>query len=173
MRKDGGKGSSGGWKYGWGGEKESEMMKHARVKAGEEGDTSIHLNGRYICRAHSQVDWAQAGVNACSKTWFCIQVYSSCPPPCPCNTVQLFLPIQTSPNWPLPSFLISWRDSRGISHISLVFTDKSASLGMPRLQLPIKRQHRPATLSDRERWYADRWGIKERSNSKDKEKQVA
>lgn len=57
------------------------------------------------------------------------------------------LPIQTSPNWPLPSFLIRWRDSRGISHISLVFTDKSASLGMPRLQLPIKRQHSPAALS--------------------------
>uniref|UniRef100_A0A671UCA2 Uncharacterized protein n=1 Tax=Sparus aurata TaxID=8175 RepID=A0A671UCA2_SPAAU len=53
----------------------------------------------------------------------------------------------TSPNWPFPSFLISWRDSRGISHISLVFTDKSASLGMPRLQLPIKRQHSPAFLS--------------------------
>lgn len=68
-----------------------------------------------------------------------------------CDTVQPFLPIQTSPNWPLPSFLISWRDSRGISHISLVFTDKSASLGMPRLQLPIKRQHSPAALSERER----------------------
>lgn len=67
-----------------------------------------------------------------------------------CNTVQPFLPIHTSPNWPLPSFLISWRDSRGISHISLVFTDKSASLGMPRLQLPIKRQHSPAALSERE-----------------------
>lgn len=63
----------------------------------------------------------------------------------------LALPIQTSPNWPLPSFLISWRDSRGISHISLVFTDKSASLGMPRLQLPIKRQHSPAALSESER----------------------
>ena len=61
------------------------------------------------------------------------------------------VPIQTSPNWPLPSFLISSRDSRGISHISLVFTDKSASLGMPRLQLPIKRQHSPAALSDTER----------------------
>lgn len=66
------------------------------------------------------------------------------------NTAPQFLPIQTSPNWPFPSFLISWRDSRGISHISLVFTDKSASLGMPRLQLPIKRQHSPAALSERE-----------------------
>lgn len=82
-----------------------------------------------------------------------MQVRASChlhPPTLP--HAQPFLPIQTSPNWPLPSFLISWRDSRGISHISLVFTDKSASLGMPRLQLPIKRQHSPAALSGGERW---------------------
>lgn len=73
-----------------------------------------------------------------------------------CNSTQPFLPIQTSPNCPLPSFLISCRDSRGISHISLVFTDKSASLGIPRLQLPIKRQHSPAALSERERRQTDR-----------------
>lgn len=82
-----------------------------------------------------------------------MQVYASChsTPPSPTDLLPLSqrpsLPIQTSPNWPLPSFLIRWRDSRGISHISLVFTDKSASLGMPRLQLPIKRQQSPAALS--------------------------
>lgn len=80
-----------------------------------------------------------------------IQVCSRCHLPPAATQSHRSLPIQTSPNWPLPSFLISWRDSRGISHISLVFTDKSASLGMPRLQLPIKRQHSPAALSERER----------------------
>ncbi len=42
---------------------------------------------------------------------------------------------------------MSWSDSLGISQTSLVFTDRSASLGMPRLQLPIKRQHSPAARS--------------------------
>lgn len=84
-------------------------------------------------------------------SFWCASVVIS--PPLPPTRIPspLALPIQTSPNWPLPSFLISWRDSRGISHISLVFTDKSASLGMPRLQLPIKRQHSPAALSESER----------------------
>lgn len=85
-----------------------------------------------------------------SHTHAGVHQLSPSPPTLP--LAQPFLPIQTSPNWPLPSFLISWRDSRGISHISLVFTDKSASLGMPRLQLPIKRQQSPAALSGGERW---------------------
>lgn len=83
------------------------------------------------------------------------------------------LPIQTSPNWPLPSFLIRWRDSLGISHISLVFTDKSASLGMPRLQLPIKRQHSPAALSERGREKKEwqRGGVKKKTQSKGGDKE--
>lgn len=93
--------------------------------------------------------------NCCSFNVFlfwCASVVTSPHPTSPhTHPPPPVLPIQTSPNWPLPSFLISWRDSRGISHISLVFTDKSASLGMPRLQLPIKRQHSPAALSESER----------------------
>lgn len=93
---------------------------------------------------------------------------------------QNFLPIQTSPNCPLPSFLISWRDSLGISHTSLVFTDRSASLGMPRLQLPINLQHKPAARSEvgergveeresKQDRQADR--IKERARARDKDRE--
>lgn len=88
---------------------------------------------------------------------------------------QNFLPIQTSPNCPFPSFLISWRDSLGISHTSLVFTDRSASLGMPRLQLPINLQHKPAARSEvgeretKQDRQADR--IKERAKARDKDKE--
>lgn len=99
---------------------------------------------------------------------FFIQVCPSCHLP-HSNTIPPFLPIQTSPNWPLPSFLISWRDSRGISHISLVFTDKSASLGMPRLQLPIKRQHSPAALSKRERGRRDKQAGEAKNETRAKE----
>lgn len=59
------------------------------------------------------------------------------------------VPIHTSPNCPLPSLLINWRDSRGISQTSLVLTDRSVSLGIPLWQGTTKRQHRPAALSDR------------------------
>lgn len=72
-----------------------------------------------------------------------------CPRRLPPQARLLILPIQTSPNCPLPSFLMSCSDSRGISHTSLVLTDRSASLGMPRWQLPTRRQQRPAARSDR------------------------
>lgn len=57
------------------------------------------------------------------------------------------LPIHTSPNCPLPSFLRSWRDSRGISHTSLVLTERSASLGVPLGHGTARRQHSPAARS--------------------------
>lgn len=57
------------------------------------------------------------------------------------------LPIQTSPNCPFPSFLRSWRDSRGISHTSLVLTERSASLGVPLWHGTARRQHSPAARS--------------------------
>lgn len=59
------------------------------------------------------------------------------------------LPIHTSPNCPLPSFLMSCRDSRGISQTSLVLTDRSASLGIPLWHGTAKRQQSPAALSCR------------------------
>lgn len=72
-------------------------------------------------------------------------------PPChPCPSpwlAQQALPIQTSPNCPFPSFLRSWRDSRGISHTSLVLTERSASLGVPLWHGTARRQHSPAARS--------------------------
>lgn len=57
------------------------------------------------------------------------------------------VPIQTSPNCPFPRRLISCSDSRGISHTSLVLTDRSARRGMPLWQGTTKRQQSPAARS--------------------------
>ena len=73
-----------------------------------------------------------------------------CPHRPPLHSPQLArraLPIHTSPNCPLPSFLRSWRDSRGISHTSLVLTERSASLGVPFWHGTARRQHSPAARS--------------------------
>lgn len=59
-----------------------------------------------------------------------------------------YTPIQTSPNWPLPRRLISCSDSRGISHTSLVLTDRSVRRGMPLWHGTISLQHRPAALAE-------------------------
>lgn len=70
------------------------------------------------------------------------------PPPLPARApAAQGLPIQTSPNCPLPSFLRSCSDSRGISHTSLVLTDRSASLGIPLWHGTTRRQHSPAARS--------------------------
>ena len=57
------------------------------------------------------------------------------------------IPLYTSPNWPAPSFWISWIDARDISHESLVLNDKSevngAGLGHGKDNL----QERPWELS--------------------------
>lgn len=58
-----------------------------------------------------------------------------------------YTPIQTSPNWPLPRRLMSCSDSRGISHTSLVLTDRSVRRGMPLWHGAIRRQHSPAALA--------------------------
>lgn len=57
------------------------------------------------------------------------------------------IPIQTSPNCPFPRRLISCSDSRGISHTSLVLTDRSARRGIPLWQGTTKRQQSPAARS--------------------------
>ena len=57
------------------------------------------------------------------------------------------VPIQTSPNCPFPRRLISCSDSRGISHTSLVLTDRSARRGIPLWQGTTKRQQSPAARS--------------------------
>lgn len=61
-------------------------------------------------------------------------------------------PIHTSPNCPLPRRLMSCSDSRGISHTSLVLTDRSVRRGMPLWQGAISRQHSPAALAGEEKW---------------------
>lgn len=79
-----------------------------------------------------------------------------CPCHPPCRSPRLArqaLPIQTSPNCPLPSFLRSWRDSRGISHMSLVLTERSASLGVPLWHGTARRQHSPAVRSATPAWW--------------------
>lgn len=115
---------------------------------------SISVSQEYllVCKClRMNSDFNQPVIKICPQNTFQYSDVHLLLSPSPFNQPPTVLPIQTSPNWPLPSFLISWRDSRGISHISLVFTDKSASLGMPLLQLPIKRQHSPAALSETER----------------------
>lgn len=76
-----------------------------------------------------------------------------------------YTPIQTSPNWPFPRRLMSCRDSRGISHTSLVLTDRSVKRGMPLWHGTIRRQHSPAALAGiithETKWVV--WDLKSRS----------
>lgn len=65
---------------------------------------------------------------------------------------ERYTPIQTSPNWPLPRRLMSCSDSLGISHTSLVLTDRSARRGMPLWHGTISRQHSPAALAGGKIW---------------------
>lgn len=58
-----------------------------------------------------------------------------------------YTPIQTSPNCPLPRRLMSCSDSRGISHTSLVLTDRSVRRGIPLWHGTISLQHSPAALA--------------------------
>lgn len=64
------------------------------------------------------------------------------------DAVGTVIPIQTSPNWPLPNRFKRCSDSRGISHTSLVFIDRSVRRGIPLWHGPTNRKHRPDARSE-------------------------